>query len=71
MTTANPHQHTVSHQTLLNQESTRLTQTLRRIEALCEAGPKSRDLGEAQEMIALLQRRIERLRRLDRSLQAS
>ncbi|MGE4295653.1 MAG: hypothetical protein AB7E49_08130 [Campylobacterales bacterium] len=56
---------------ILDQESQELSQTLLRIEALCERQglPKSAEaLGRAQEMIDLLQQRIERLQRISRSL---
>lgn len=55
----------------LDQESRELSQTLLRIEALCakEGLPKGGEaLGRAQEMIDLLQHRIERLQRISRSL---
>jgi hypothetical protein len=71
MTTADSHTQTGDQQSLLGQESCRLSETLRRIEALCEASPRNQDLGQAQQMVSVLQRRIERLRRLDQSLQAS
>ena len=60
-----------SKSTLLTQESCKLSQTLKRIEALCESSDRRQDLGQAQEMITLLQRRIERLRRLNHAMQAS
>lgn len=56
---------------ILDQESLELSQTLMRIEALCarQALPQgSEALGRAQEMIDLLQQRIERLQRISRSL---